>query len=166
MRLLSLVHLAFFMPSFAFYSHQNVPNPVISSDYGVAFRAGPLTSACAHAYNSYLCDGSTFLIHPVSWESSWYGEMGGCLYAVAEKVKVYCHDSVWRTEVHLSVFRLDILWHTCVSEVVIILCQPDCVCVLEFAIRAYLYFHNIWTLLCFSARYNVPTCSGIAFVAS
>lgn len=71
-----------------------------------------------------------------------------------------------RAEVHLSVFRLDVLWHTCVSEVVIILCQPDCVCMLEFAIRAYLYFHNIWTLLCFSARYSVPTCSGIAFVAS
>lgn len=86
--------------------------------------------------------------------------------AVADEVKVYCHDSVGRTEVHLSVFRLDVLWHTCASEVVIIVCQPDCVCVLEFAIRANLYFHNIWTLLCFSACYSVPKCSSLAFAAS
>lgn len=36
-----------------------------------------------------------------------------------------------------------------------ILSQPDCVCVLVFAIRAYLYFHSIRTLLCFSACYCV-----------
>jgi len=36
----------------------------------------------------------------------------------------------------------------------------DCVCVLEFALCAYLYFHNIWTLLCFPACYSVP-CSGL-----
>lgn len=44
-RLLSLVRFAFFMASFTFYSHQNAPNPVISSDYGVALREGHVTSA-------------------------------------------------------------------------------------------------------------------------
>lgn len=48
-RLISLVHYTFFMRSFAFLRHQNASNPVISSYYGMAVRAGHVTPACAHA---------------------------------------------------------------------------------------------------------------------
>lgn len=43
---------------------------------------------------------------------------------------------------HLSVFRLDVLCHTCASEVVIIVCQPDCVCCLSL-----LYVHTYTSII-------------------